>query len=315
MLFNLAVLLLALILDYKFSEVSRHHPLVYFGSFANQLELKLRNLARQAFAVRILGLVAWMLAVIPLTYLSYLLEELIAQSGFYQLFGSWLYAGLVLYIALGWRSLKTHAQAIITPLKSADIDSARRALSHIVSRDTEQLNSGQISNAATESVLENGADAIFAAIFWFVILGVPGVVLYRAANTLDAMWGYKNPRYLYFGWAAARLDDLLNYIPARLSALSYALLGNCQAALNCWKSQGVNWKSPNAGPVMAAGAGAINVRLGGGSNYHGKWQDRPVLGPENGSEASYVAIEAACFLVDRVLFLWVAVLWFAAWLS
>jgi len=307
MLFSLLVVLLAIYLDYKFAEVSRYHPLVYFGNAVNVLERWFNRAKNGCFggaAGKTLGTVAWTLAVVPLMLLSFYIERWLAN----QLFLSWLFAGTVLYIAIGWRSLLAHAQAISAPLKKGDIATARVAVSMIVSRDTAHLNEAQIANAASESVLENGADAIFAAIFWFLLLGVPGVVLYRLANTLDAMWGYKHSRYLHFGWAAARIDDLLNFIPARLVAFCYALLGNYQSAMASWKLQGVNWKSPNAGPVMSAGAGALNLKLGGGSIYQGQWQERGLLGPSTGHEPSAAAVDASCLLVDRVLLLWVLVL-------
>src|SRR5262249_9166632 len=161
-------------------------------------------------------------------------------------------------------------------LKDGDLVEARHAVSKIVSRECAGLDETQICCAAIESVLENGSDAVFAALFWFIVLGAPGVVLYRIVNTLDAMWGYRNARYEHFGWAAAKLDDLLNWIPARLTALTYALLGNSQNAIWSWQNQGGKWYSPNAGPVMSSGAGALDLQLGGPATYHGKLKERLV---------------------------------------
>jgi adenosylcobinamide-phosphate synthase len=130
------------------------------------------------------------------------------------------------------------------------------------------------------------------------------VLLYRLSNTLDSMWGYRTARYNEFGWAAARLDDVLNYIPARLTALSYALLGHTRSALHCWRAQAPHWESPNAGPVMAAGAGALQVRLGGKAIYHGEISARPLLGC--GAEVTGGDIARALQLVRRTLYLWLA---------
>ena len=128
------------------------------------------------------------------------------------------------------------------------------------------------------------------------------VLLFRLANTLDAMWGYRTPRYLRFGWAAARIDDVLNALPARLTALTYAVLGNTRSALNCWRTQSAAWDSPNAGPVMAAGAGALQVQLGGAAIYHGVEELRPQLG--EGAPAQARDIERALNLVYLGVLLW-----------
>jgi adenosylcobinamide-phosphate synthase len=132
------------------------------------------------------------------------------------------------------------------------------------------------------------------------------VVLYRVSNTLDAMWGYRTPRFLRFGWAAARIDDLLNYLPARLVALTYAVLGKTSTAIRCWRKQAPLWDSPNAGPVMAAGAGALQLRLGGAAVYHGHLEQRPDLG--EGAEPQARDIERALNLVNGGVLLWLILL-------
>jgi len=143
-------------------------------------------------------------------------------------------------------------------------------------------------------------------LFWFIVAGAPGVVLYRLSNTLDAMWGYRNERFERFGWAAARIDDVLNYIPARLVALTYAVLGKTRLALSCWRRQAPLWDSPNAGPVMAAGAGALGVELGGPAVYHGELHERTRLG--EGPTADADAIERGWRLVCKGVWLWLLLL-------
>jgi len=222
----------------------------------------------------------------------------------------WLAQTLLLYFALGMSSLAQHARAVQAALEADDLPAARIAVGMIVSRDTGAMQNNDAAKAAIESVLENGNDAVFGAMFWFVLLGAPGAVAYRLANTLDAMWGYRTPRYYHFGWGAARLDDVLNFIPARLTALTYALLGNARHAWRCWRAQARLWYSPNAGPVMAAGAGALGIVLGGAANYHGAAKERPTLGL--GQPAQAADIGRAINLVQRGLWLWILVVFLGA---
>jgi adenosylcobinamide-phosphate synthase len=313
----LMAVVIALGLDYWLGEPKRLHPLVGFGGLADGLERWLNTAGgsraqRRSNLLQLNGTLALTLAIAPLGFAAYSLEQTFAANSLL----STVFAGLVLYIAIGWTSLIQHAKAISAPLSVGNLIAAREAVGRIVSRDTQNLTEPEIAKAATESVLENGADAIFAALFWFMLAGVPGVVIYRLSNTLDAMWGYKNERYLHFGWAAARFDDLLNFIPARLTALSYTLCGRLngqtQNAWHSWRQQAGTWKSPNAGPVMAAGAGAIGVELGGSAQYHGQTQTRPTLGA--GIEPSAKSIDDACTLVNHSLVLWLAVIGVLVWI-
>ena len=294
MLITALTMACAVLLDRLLGEPRRFHPLAAFGHYANWLEGRM-NIGR---ARRLRGLSAWALALAPCWLLAFLWWELPALRFFIDV--------LILYFALGMQSLREHVQRIRLALQSGDLALARVRVGEIVSRDTSQLDEEAVARAGVESVLENGNDAVFGALFWFAVLGAPGALLYRLANTLDAMWGYRTPRFFYFGWTAARLDDVLNFIPARLTALTYALLGNTQRALHCWRQQARAWNSPNAGPVMASGAGSLCVQLGGAAHYHGVCEARPLLGA--GEPPVAADLVRAVTLVQRGVWLWLAAL-------
>ncbi|OMG73897.1 adenosylcobinamide-phosphate synthase CbiB [Burkholderia ubonensis] len=287
---------IAVIVDRVIGEPSAAHPLVAFGRLAARIEAML-NTGRRG---RLAGIAAWLAAVAPPVLIAAWLAAALPTP-----LAAALHVAL-LWFALGAKSLADHLAPIAAALFRHDLPGARALTARIVSRDTSAADEGALSRAAVESALENGNDAIFGALFWFVIAGGPGALMFRLANTLDAMWGYRTPRFLTFGWAAARIDDLLNWVPARLTAASYALLGDTASAWRCWRTQARHWDSPNAGPVMAAGAGSLNVQLGGPAVYHGELEHRPVLGA--GSPASAAHIVAALSLVTRTLALWLALL-------
>jgi len=264
------ILLLAFILDFLLGELRKFHPLVGFGFLASSLEARLNHKDKQSkqticstkFRTRLLGMFCWLILVIPLPLFYFFLHQ-----------NSWLFYCLdivIVYFAIGNNSLGVHANQILVPLMNKDIDKARHYCSYIVSRNTDTLSEQEIARATTESVLENGHDAVIASLVWFVIGGAPMVLVHRLANTLDAMWGYKNPRFIDFGWFAARIDDLLGWPSAKVTSILYALQGCFLAALKNGFMQGRRYKSLNGGWVMATGATVLNIKLGGVANYHGQ---------------------------------------------
>lgn len=289
-------------LDRLLGEVPRWHPLVGFGRVAAWIERGLNRRPAARVLSRVAGIAAWCIAVLPFVAITWIA----AQTPDMTRLCAWIADVIALYLAIGARSLRDHIAPIAEALRGGDLPRARGLASRIVSRDLRDADEEAIARAAVESALENGSDAIFAPLFWLVVGGAPGVVLYRLANTVDAMWGYRNARFGSFGWAAARIDDVLNWIPARLTALSYALLGHTADALRCWRSQAPRWSSPNAGPVMASGAGSLRVQLGGMARYDGLDETRPPLGL--GRPARATDIRRALALVSRTLGLWLVVL-------
>ena len=245
-------------LDRLLGEVSRWHPLVGFGRLAAAVERALNRGSLKKAG----GLLAWALVVLPFAALARWGER-------HDIYG-WLLDVVLLYLALGGRSLAEHAERVASDLAAGDLPAAREHVGWIVSRHTTDLDES-------------------------------GSVLFRLANTLDAMWGYKTERFLRFGWAAALIDDLLNFVPARLTALSYVVFGGSLAAtrraLACWRRQAPVWESPNAGPVMSAGAGSLGLALGGAAYYHGQLEERPVRGED---------IRRALSLLRRGTALWLA---------
>jgi adenosylcobinamide-phosphate synthase len=295
-------LIIALLIDHMLGEPRRLHPLVGFGYCAQHLEKYLRRTQAFVHHPKPAGIVAVLIIVLTLILLIYGCHHLLLVNVPLSILAS----SIIVYLCIAPRSLTEHAMAILAPLQRGDIKAARRALAMIVSRDTRQLQPTEVASATCESLLENGSDGIFAAIFWFCVGGLYGVVIYRAVNTLDAMWGYKNERYREFGWAAARLDDVLNFMPARLVAFSYALMGQYTPAMTCWRQQGNTWKSPNAGPVMAAGAGSLGIILGGKAVYNGIQDQRPQLGC--GDVVRTADISRCLDLINRCLFLWLVII-------
>ncbi len=277
---------IAVLIDRLCGEPRQWHPLVGFGHWAGFVEKHLNH--HQRFP----GVLAWLITVSPFVALALWLQDRCAIAVDIAL----------LAFALGARSLREHAEAVAKPLLEGNLAEARQRVSWMVSRDTSQLDETGVAKAGVESVLENGNDAIFGTLFWFAVAGGPGALLFRLANTLDAMWGYRTERFNHFGWAAARLDDGLNWLPARLTALTYAALGNTGRALACWRTQAPNWDSPNAGPVMSAGAGSLQISLGGAAIYHGREEIRPPLG--EGPPPVAVDLRRSIQMVQRSLWLW-----------
>ncbi|TBO57629.1 cobalamin biosynthesis protein [Streptomyces kasugaensis] len=211
------------------------------------------------------------------------------------------------WAVLGGTSLGREARAVGGALAAGDLTAARERLPHLCGRDPQALDGPQMARAVVESVAENTSDAVVGALVWGALGGVPGLVAFRAVNTLDAMVGHKSPRYRRFGWAAARLDDVAGWPGARLTAALTVLAGpDRRGALRAWRADGGAHPSPNAGPVEASFAGALGVRLGGTLTYGGRVEHRAVL---NGGarQAEVPDIERAVRLSRRVNVLALAV--------
>ncbi len=192
--------------------------------------------------------------------------------------------GGVLEIVLGWTCLASRnlVDESLAVIRASDLAHARQRLSRIVGRDTHALSEAEIHRAVIETLAESACDGIVAPMFYMTIGGVPLALAYKAINTLDSMIGHADHRYLYFGKVAARLDDVANYLPSRLTAFLIATAAGANAipALNTWRRDGGKHKSPNAGQPESAMAGALQVRLGGNNTYAGECIEAPLLGAE-----------------------------------
>jgi adenosylcobinamide-phosphate synthase len=259
--------------DQVLGDPVRYHPVAGFGRLATALEQRVYADSRRA------GTVFTVVLVGGAAGLGWLVQRACRERPVAQA----LATAVATWAVLGGRSLAREAEVISDALTAGDLDAARARLPHLVSRDPSGLDADQIARATLESVAENTSDAVVAPLFWGGVAGLPGLLGYRAINTLDAMVGYRNPRYRNFGWAAARLDDLANWLPARIAgALAGGLapvVGGCsQDAVRAVADQAPAHPSPNGGVVEAAFAGALGVTLGGTNVYDGVAEDRGELG-------------------------------------
>lgn len=250
------------------------HPVIYIGKMISWLEALLRGtIANKRFA-GVLLLVITVLVTGSVTWAVLLFSEAI-----HPLFG-YIAAVIIASTTLAARSLHKESERVASALISGDIETARLRLSYIVGRDTQNLEAPEIWRALVETVAENSSDGIIAPMFWLASFGPVAAMKYKAVSTLDSMVGYKNERYIDFGWASARMDDLLNFIPARLTAilmiLSAPLVGlSFHGARAVFIRDRYNHPSPNSGHPEAAAAGALQVRLGGAASYGGvtSWKE------------------------------------------
>ena len=266
-------LVLGELLDLALGDPSRCHPVAAFGRCAGGVESRLYADSRfrgACFTVACTGSIA---------ALGALAQRTVRRRRDRQT----LLIALSAWTVLGGASLGQAADRVATSLDRRDLAGARRNLRHLCARDSRALEAPELARASVESVAENTSDAVVAPLLWGAVFGVPGLLCYRAVNTLDAMVGYRSARYRRFGWAAARVDDAVNLGPARVTAALTVLLaplagGDARGALRAWRRDGAQHPSPNAGCCEAAFAGALGLGLGGLNTYDGYVEDRPRLG-------------------------------------
>ncbi|SFO86167.1 adenosylcobinamide-phosphate synthase CbiB [Tranquillimonas alkanivorans] len=261
------------------------HPAVLMGRAVAALDRSLNHgenrKARGVLALASLAVPAWVL------------------GGFFAAlpFG-WLVEIVAAAILLAQRSLVDHVRDVANALRIS-LGEGRRAVARIVGRDTAGMDASAVSRAAIESAAENFSDGVIAPAFWFLLLGLPGLLVYKIVNTADSMIGYRTPRYAEFGWASARFDDLLNWVPARLTA---ALLALAHPSSNAWpvirRDAGLH-RSPNAGWPEAAMAAVLGAALSGPRSYHGEVRDYPYVHPEGRRALGPDDIEAAVRVLWR----------------
>ncbi|WP_159023776.1 adenosylcobinamide-phosphate synthase CbiB [Formosa sp. L2A11] len=302
------ILILAFTFDLIFGDpVKLPHLIVWYGNSISFGEKRL-NKGRYRF-------VKGALLVIVLVSISFVVPYLIIRylnvSGFQIL--TILFSTLMLFYCLANKTLVKEGFAVFNTLKNEGLDVGRKRLSWIVGRETNNLSAQQIRVATFETMSENLSDGVIAPLFYFLILGVPGAMAYKMINTFDSMIGYKNDRYIWFGKFAAKLDDVVNYIPARITALLMLMVQFKLSGLSFVFKEGGKHSSPNAGYPESALAYILNCRFGGPNYYHGKLVEKPFIGSNNRdikheeiktvSRINYKVSALFCVIIIGLLFL------------
>jgi adenosylcobinamide-phosphate synthase len=267
-------LLIGFGLDQLFGDPEKlPHPIVGFGHLISFGEKHL-NKGKFLFAK---GAIMTFILVISVFLITLLFINIAINYGY---IFNLLLTALIVFYCLSARTLRREVRMVFVALEQST-DAGRKQLSRIVGRDTATLQPQQIRSAALETLAENLSDGVIAPLFWFALLGAPGMLAYKMINTLDSMIGYKNDRYFYFGKFAARLDDVANYIPARITALLMLLVTANLSKTTFVLKNGSQHSSPNSGYPEAALAAILNCRFGGPNSYFGKVVDKPFIGSNN----------------------------------
>ncbi|MFY0610083.1 MAG: cobalamin biosynthesis protein CobD [Hyphomicrobiaceae bacterium] len=293
-----AILLLAMIIEVavgwpEWLHRRIGHPVTWIGRFISFLDRRYNRADTPDRLRRFYGMVAAICAIGLVGFAGWIMAHLLPN-------GLWgvLIGGVIAWPLLATRSMYEHVAAVARPLASDDIGKAREAVAMIVGREPDRLEPAAISRAALESLAENTSDGIVAPVFWGLLLGLPGIAGYKAVNTLDSMIGHRTPRHEAFGWAAARIDDIANFLPARLTGGMFCIISSrFRAAFACMLRDGRQHRSPNAGWPEAALAGALNVRLSGPRAYAAGVSDEPWL--------NFAARDAEAMDLERGLALFV----------
>lgn len=272
------------------------HPVTWFGRLISLLETGLNKAHWSAVVLNMLGAVTvgvmLVVSVVPALWISDALPE-----GW----GGVLIGGLLAWPFLAPRSLYDHVIRVAKPLKEGDTGAARRAVSMIIGRNPETLDDAGIARGALESLAENTSDGVVAPVFWGLVFGLPGLVGYKVINTMDSMIGHRSARYEHFGMVAARLDDVVNLMPARLTGVMFALMsGRFSQSWRVMLRDARQHRSPNAGWPEAAMAGALDVRLSGPRTYGDQLTKEPWLNG-SGSDANALALSLGVAIYVRTM--------------
>lgn len=287
-------LLAGWLLDRALGDPRRWHPVAGFGCLATTVEKTTYRDGRAAGAVHVLALVT------PLAAVGTVAEGRLRRHPVLHTAAT----AAVTWAVLGGRSLDREAGTISTQLGAGDLGAARQQVRNLVGRDPSRLDADGVARACIESLAENTSDAVTAPLLWGGALGLPGLLAYRAVNTLDAMVGHRSPRYLRFGWGAARLDDIVNWVPARVAGAAAVAFGaglgtgSRGEAMEVVRRDAPAHPSPNGGVVEGAFAGILGVSIGGINVYDGRVENRGVLG--RGPAATAGDIDPARRLATRV---------------
>ena len=254
------------------------HPVRGIGLLASKLETIFRKLLKNS--LKIAGLIVWMITII-LTFaitsgIIFVCMKINKYLGI-------IVQGIIIYFCISAKGLVVEGYKVIKYLNEGNIEKSRKQLSYIVGRDTESLDSKGITRAVIETIAENMSDGVIAPILFAGVFGAAGSMAYKAVNTMDSMFGYKNEKYIKFGYFPAKLDDLFNYIPARVTGIliiisSFFLKRDYKNSFKIYKRDRYNHTSPNSAHPEAAMAGALDIQLGGANYYFGKIVEKPVIG-------------------------------------